>query len=275
MRFFIDSDGCVFDNMRWKHEHAFLPAFIEVWGLEKWRPLAEKHWYAINLYSKTRGINRFAAFGICLRRLRQEADAALRAALPDILDAFEHFIADPANRNTDAIRDQSESVEDARIYEQALRWSNRVNRIIASAKIPHEPFPGAKDALSRMAETGEVFVVSQAPHATLQAEWQEAGLIGLTTRILGQEFGSKTEQAHAARDPRQLPSLLVGDAPGDEAAASEAGCWFFPIIPGREQASWKALDSLLDSVGAGSLGSGNPVLRQAVAEFHEQLRGIH
>ena len=33
--------------------------------------------------------------------------------------------------------------------------------------------------------------------------------------------------------------LLVGDAPGDRAAAAEAGAFFYPILPGHEAESWR------------------------------------
>jgi hypothetical protein len=36
-------------------------------------------------------------------------------------------------------------------------------------------------------------------------------------------------------------TLMVGDAPGDYAAAKANNCLFFPINPGAEDASWKRL----------------------------------
>ena len=34
---------------------------------------------------------------------------------------------------------------------------------------------------------------------------------------------------------------MIGDAPGDQLAATENGALFFPINPGNEEASWKRL----------------------------------
>ena len=34
---------------------------------------------------------------------------------------------------------------------------------------------------------------------------------------------------------------MIGDAPGDYAAAKANQCLFFPIIPGNEEASWRQL----------------------------------
>jgi phosphoglycolate phosphatase-like HAD superfamily hydrolase len=270
MLFCIDSDGCVFDNMRWKHEHAFLPAFVEVWGLGQWQELVAEHWYKINLYSQTRGINRFAAFAKCLRKLQQTGDPSLGHCLPVDLDVFEHLIANPANRNAGAIRAEANRVPDSKVFVQALRWSDQVNEWVKGIDVAHQAFTNARTALRHMAALGEVHVVSQAPHATLQEEWEQAGLAGLTTRILGQEFGSKSEQVFVARNGRDLPTLLVGDAPSDEHAANAADCLFFPIIPQQEDASWATMTRILEDQV--NLTLTNPdSFKHALAEFHKLL----
>ena len=47
--------------------------------------------------------------------------------------------------------------------------------------------------------------------------------------------------------------LMIGDAPGDFKAAKSNGALFFPILPGREEDSWKRLfDEGLDRFFAGS-----------------------
>ena len=51
--------------------------------------------------------------------------------------------------------------------------------------------------------------------------------------------------------------LMVGDACGDLAAARSLGACFFPILPGREEASWQrllgeGLDRFLGGSFAGS-----------------------
>ncbi|MGC9452251.1 MAG: hypothetical protein ACP5I4_12485 [Oceanipulchritudo sp.] len=273
MIFCIDSDGCVFDNMRSKHEHAFLPAFVEIWNLDPWRPVVEAHWYAINLYSDTRGINRFAAFAHCLRRLSEEGDPRLRAHLPEDLTEFAQFVVNPNNRNADAIEAQLEKVKETKPFQKALEWSQRVNQLVAATSDPHKPFSQAESTLRHMSATGELHVVSQAPHATLQAEWEQAGLASLTTRILGQEFGSKSEQVFQARDGRDLPTLLVGDAPGDELAAGAANALFFPIIPQREDASWEQLYALLRNMGKYPSLEDHQEYSRARAAFHDALDG--
>lgn len=46
---------------------------------------------------------------------------------------------------------------------------------------------------------------------------------------------------------------MIGDAPGDREAARAAAALFFPILPGREAASWRLfLDEALPRFFAGS-----------------------
>jgi len=55
----VDSDGCAMDTMDIKHKKCFGPRLISEWGLEKWEDRVLERWNEINLYSATRGINRF------------------------------------------------------------------------------------------------------------------------------------------------------------------------------------------------------------------------
>ncbi len=56
----IDSDGCAMDTMESMHRKSFGPMAVETW--KELRPIEKvflRKWNEINLYSKTRGINRF------------------------------------------------------------------------------------------------------------------------------------------------------------------------------------------------------------------------
>jgi hypothetical protein len=57
----IDSDGCVFDTMEIKQKECFCPAFIKHFDLQKISKYARETWEFVNLYSTTRGCNRFLA----------------------------------------------------------------------------------------------------------------------------------------------------------------------------------------------------------------------
>src|SRR6187455_3230478 len=58
----IDSDGCVFDSMEIKHKECFAPMFIKHFNLQAVSKYAREVWEFVNLYSKTRGANRFRRF---------------------------------------------------------------------------------------------------------------------------------------------------------------------------------------------------------------------
>lgn len=55
----VDSDGCAMDTMDVKHEKCFGPKAVEVWELYDIEAPFLETWMNINLYTRTRGINRF------------------------------------------------------------------------------------------------------------------------------------------------------------------------------------------------------------------------
>lgn len=65
----IDSDGCAVDSMEIKHRRCFGPCMIETWHLEKWQDEILNRWNEINLYTKTRGINRFLGLELMLTEI--------------------------------------------------------------------------------------------------------------------------------------------------------------------------------------------------------------
>src|SRR5438477_10312909 len=68
----IDSDGCAFDTMELKHKECFIPCTISHYELQGVSKYAREAAEFVNLYSKSRGINRFPALietlGWLLRR---------------------------------------------------------------------------------------------------------------------------------------------------------------------------------------------------------------
>jgi hypothetical protein len=62
----IASDGTAFDSMTIKHRKAFIPAMIRIWGLEGYAEKVFEICEYINLYSPTRGIDRFSGLKVTL-----------------------------------------------------------------------------------------------------------------------------------------------------------------------------------------------------------------
>src|ERR1044071_3371007 len=74
----IDSDGCVFDSMEIKHKECFTPMFIKHFDLQAASKYAREVWEFVNLYSKTRGANRFPALSRALNLLRARPQVKAR-----------------------------------------------------------------------------------------------------------------------------------------------------------------------------------------------------
>ena len=98
-----------------------------------------------------------------------------------------------------------------------------------------------RESLDKLAGVADVIVCSATPGQALKKEWEEHGIAPYAAAICGQEVGSKKEiLAQAARHgyaPENV--LMIGDAPGDMAAAKAVGARFFPVNPGYEDSSWE------------------------------------
>src|SRR4029077_16471762 len=87
----IDSDGCIFDSMEIKHKECFTPMFVKHFKLQAVSKYAREVWDFVNLYSKTRGVNRFPALSRSLTLLRGRPQVVARKVrIPDTaaLDAW-------------------------------------------------------------------------------------------------------------------------------------------------------------------------------------------
>ena len=81
----LDSDGCVFDSMEIKQKECFCPSFIRHYELQQVSKYARQTWEFVNLYSKTRGCNRFLAVITALDLLRDRPEVQARnAAIPEL-----------------------------------------------------------------------------------------------------------------------------------------------------------------------------------------------
>ena len=124
---------------------------------------------------------------------------------------------------------------------RALQWSKAVNKSIAAMVRGVPPFPLVREVMQRLHGSADILVCSATPCEALRAEWREHELDQYVVDICGQEVGAKKEVLTVASKYAPQKTLMVGDAPGDYAAAAANHCLFFPIIPGDEEASWKRL----------------------------------
>lgn len=236
--FVLDSDGTVFDSMRPKHEGAFLPAFIS-WFAPLDPGAGAEVWTFVNLASRRRGSGRFFALGQALRLLPghplvlkpDPAWARLASSLSAWLDLESH--PGPQTLAVAAARDP--------LLAKVLAWSLSVDEAIRALP-PPRPFAAALEVLPLLQGLGEVLVLSSAPQASLEREWQAAGILGYASSLQGQESGSKTACLAARAKSREGRGsiLCLGDSPVDLEAARSTGGAFYPIIPGREDESWRS-----------------------------------
>jgi len=236
----IDSDGCVFDTMELKHKECFIPNIIRCYGLQGVSKYARQAAEFVNLYSKSRGINRFPALVETiewLNRLPEIFHRQLRFELPESLVSWvkrEDKLGNPA------LKQAVEATGDSGL-KQALDWSVAVNEDIEKMVHGVGPFPLVKECLELMNRQADLFVCSATPNAALESEWAEHGLRPFVQAICGQEAGSKKENLANARQYSPHHCLMIGDAPGDHKAAAANQCLFFPIVPGQEAESWERL----------------------------------
>src|SRR4029450_5342345 len=97
-RFFIgiDSDGCVFDSMEIKHKECFAPMFIKHFGLQPVSKYARQVWEFVNLYSKSRGSNRYPALSNALNLLAERPEVRARGVTVPSTDALDAWMVGEA-----------------------------------------------------------------------------------------------------------------------------------------------------------------------------------
>ena len=245
----VDSDGCAMDTMNIKHIRCFGPCMVAEWGLEARRDEILKRWNEINLYSGTRGINRFKGLAMALSEINAQYTPI------DGVGELQAWTDTAAELSNDAV-----GKEAARhpIFGKALAWSQAVNRSIEA--LPREevkPFAGVKEALAAAHERADVIVVSSANPEAVRDEWRRFGLLEHVDLLCTQEMGSKAYCISRLKEKGYGAILMCGDAPGDEAAAVQNGVLYFPILVNHEAESWKqfteeALSRFLEGSYAGA-----------------------
>ena len=237
----IDSDGCVFDSMEIKHQECFAPMFIKHFGLQAVSKYAREVWTFVNLYSTTRGCNRFHALIRALELLTNRKEVKLRGvkvpSFPALLE-WTNRESKLGNATLDLeVAKGNEGLKPVKI------WSDAVNTTVKEIVYDVPPFPLVRETLDKAKAQADCMVISQTPVEALEREWEENSLRENVLMIAGQEMGTKTEHLEFAAKDKYRPNniLMIGDAPGDHKAATANEALFFPINPGNEEASWERL----------------------------------
>ena len=267
----VDSDGCVMDTMNCKHFHCFGPCMVTQWGLEEWKTEILDRWNVINLFSMTRGINRFKGLAMALK----EIDGKYTKIIG--VDALVQWANTAPALSNDAIAKAAAEAADADaklVLEKALAWSKAVNTaIVALDESLKVPYSGAKGGLAAAHTFADVAMVSSANRDAVEEEWGKFGLLEHTDIVLAQDVGSKAACIAAmlkfGYDPAKV--IMIGDAPGDCDAAEKNGVYYYPILVNREKESWEeAVSVAFQKLQEGAYA---PYGAQKKQEFLENLGG--
>ncbi len=258
------------DTMNCKHFHCFGPCMVTEWGLEEWKDAILERWNVINLFSMTRGINRFKGLAMALGEIDKQY-----TPIPGIA-ALQHW-ADtaPALSNDGVAKAAAEADGEAKaILEKALNWSKAVNAsIVALPEALKVPYEGAKEGLAAAHTFADVAMVSSANRDAVEEEWGKFGLLTHTDIVLAQDIGSKAaciaEMLKFGYDPDKV--LMVGDAPGDSDAAKKNGVHYYPILVNHEKQSWE--EAIAAAYGKLQDGTYAPYGAQKQQEFLHNLGG--
>jgi phosphoglycolate phosphatase-like HAD superfamily hydrolase len=230
----IDSDGTAFDSMNIKHIKSMCPAALEIWDIGEHKKEFEKNWYNFNLYSVSRGKNRFLGLLYALDKLREETDGKIPDTSPlrDFIEKGEAL----SNVSLRAWMLENPSP----LLDDVMRWSIKSDELFEEHTKNLLPFANVEETLKTMAEKADIMVVSSASGKGLDKDWSFSGLCKYTALLAGQETGSKQVQlkmgAAGKYEPKKI--LMIGDAVGDLEAARYIDALFFPIMPGSEEESW-------------------------------------
>ncbi len=174
-------------------------------------------WNVINLYSGTRGINRFKGLAMALDEIN-----AQYTPIDGIAELVDWADKAPELSN-DAVK-----LELSRhpIFQKVLNWSIAVNKSIT--ELPQE---------------------EGKPFEHVREEWKRFGLIGSVDLLCTQEMSSKAycisrlgEKGYGAES-----ILMCGDAPGADQAAETNSVLCFPILVNQDNESWQLfLDEALE-----------------------------
>lgn len=231
----VDSDGCAMDTMDIKHFRCFGPCMVEEWNLFKWENEILHRWNEINLYTMTRGINRFKGLAIALREINDTYQKI------EEIEVLEKWVAESKELSNGAI--ERILVENGSIIlEKALAWSKSVNEKINA--LPFEmkkPYEGVKEALAFAHEYADIAIVSSANLEAVLEEWELYGLLNYVDIVMSQNVGSKafciSEMLKKGYEKEHV--MMTGDAPGDYDAAVKNGVLYYPILVRNEKGSWK------------------------------------
>lgn len=262
----VDSDGCAMDTMEIKHRKCFAPEMIKTWNLFEKEDYILNLWYDLNLYTRTRGINRFKGLAETFKIISKEG-----IEIKD-LDSIINWVETTNELSNNSLRREIEKT-DSEGLKMTLAWSLAVNESIENLPQDDEPFEGVKVGLEGISKLADISVVSSANGEALDSEWNRHDLVKYLKALLGQEAGTKqhciAELKKKGYDANKI--LMVGDAHGDLHAAQNNDVNFYPILVNKEGFSWdRLLNEAVPKLIEGTFDE--KYQNQLIEEFNNSLK---
>lgn len=262
----IDSDGCAIDTMDIKHIKCFGPCMVTEWNLEEWKEPILERWNEVNLYTLTRGINRFKGLAVALIEINEKYIAI------EGLDEFVRWTEETKELSNESLEVEIEKTNNI-CLKKALEWSKSVNKSIDLLSDDEKcPFEGVKEAIILAKKVADIAIVSSANEKAVLDEWNKHGLLENVDIVLTQNIGSKSYCINKliAKGYSRNNVLMVGDALGDLKAAEENEALYYPIMVRKEKESWirfskEALERFTSNSYYGEYQE------KVIAEFKENL----
>ena len=262
----IDSDGCAIDTMDIKHIKCFGPCMVTEWNLEEWKEPILERWNEVNLYTLTRGINRFKGLAIALIEINEKYITI------EGLDEFVRWTEETKELSNESLEVEIEKTNNI-CLKKALEWSKSVNKSIDLLSDDEKcPFEGVKEAIILAKKVADIAIVSSANEKAVLDEWNKHGLLENVDIVLTQNIGSKSYCINKliAKGYSRNNVLMVGDALGDLKAAEENEALYYPIMVRKEKESWirfskEALERFTSNSYYGEYQE------KVIAEFKENL----
>src|SRR5262245_12362393 len=154
----IDSDGCIFDSMEIKHKECFTPMFIKHFHLQAVSKYAREVWDFVNLYSKTRGANRFPALVRALNLLSERPQVQARKVHVAGTQALDEWIARESKLGNATLKAEVERGNKG--LEQIKTWSDAVNKSIEDIVHGVPPFPLVRESLEKLNSLADAVCIS-------------------------------------------------------------------------------------------------------------------
>lgn len=108
-----------------KHMECFGPCAIEEWDLRKYQVELLEYWNLVNLYTLTRGINRFKGLLLLLKYAKE------KDYISDNIQVYETWVNTTKELSNASLDREIEKQSDD-VLKKALSWSKKVNRSVAA-----------------------------------------------------------------------------------------------------------------------------------------------